>query len=394
MANHFGQVIPADAGHSETPTVYGAVIPLAILATIAVIFRFVARRKSEAPISYEYVVFLYALNIDTIITAALWGLGKHFFSLSEDQLLHFQKNGLANVALYFTTNATIKISLLLLYYRLFFPSRPFRIALYNTAIIVVAWWIAVLFADIFQCVPVNAFWDNGIKNVKTARCMSTVHFSIGTGVINLVTDVMVLCLPIPMVWSLRTNRTQKIAMTGIFLLGFFVCTISIVRTVKLVFLGHFDPTYSLTSVFIWTSVQPSVGIISACLPIMSPLFGRWLFAAENIVPKSNQTPSAKNTDYSSQPANVSLAWPVKRGFTRLEAPTYRDQLETSYRDRLEMSSSRNGSVVGKSEPVANGSHGDKEGTNWLIWQSKGHSGDGRLEEGVQMREWPRRRAFG
>ena len=85
---------------------------------------------------------------------------------------------------------------------------------------VVAWWIAVLFADIFQCVPVNAFWDNGIKNVKTARCMSTVHFSIGTGVINLVTDFMVLCLPIPMVWSLRTNRTQKIAMTGIFLLGF------------------------------------------------------------------------------------------------------------------------------------------------------------------------------
>lgn len=56
MANHFGQVIPADAGHSETPTIYGAVITVTILATIAVIFRFVARRKSEAPISYEYVV--------------------------------------------------------------------------------------------------------------------------------------------------------------------------------------------------------------------------------------------------------------------------------------------------------------------------------------------------
>ena len=51
-------------------------------------------------------------------------------------------------------------------------------------------------------------------------------------------------------------------------------------------------------------------------------------------------------------------------------------------------------MVGRREPVANGSHGDKEGTKWLIWQSKGHSGDGRLEEGVQMREWPRRRAFG
>ena len=47
-----------------------------------------------------------------------------------------------------------------------------------------------------------------------------------------------------------------------------VCATSIVRTVKLVSPGHFDPTYSLTSVFIWTSVEPSVGIISACLPIL------------------------------------------------------------------------------------------------------------------------------
>lgn len=56
MANHFGQAIPADVGHSETPTIYAAVITVTILATIAVIFRFVARRKSQAPISYEYVV--------------------------------------------------------------------------------------------------------------------------------------------------------------------------------------------------------------------------------------------------------------------------------------------------------------------------------------------------
>ena len=51
---------------------------------------------------------------------------------------------LANFALYFTTTATIKISLLLLYYRLFFPSRRFRMAVYAAAAIVIAWWIALV----------------------------------------------------------------------------------------------------------------------------------------------------------------------------------------------------------------------------------------------------------
>ncbi|KAL9135281.1 MAG: hypothetical protein Q9175_003530 [Cornicularia normoerica] len=208
MTDHFGGPIPqADAGHSETNAIYGAVITVTILATVAVILRFVARRNLEAPILYDAV-----------------GTGETFLlvvkrSNSPLSKIHCQ-NGLASFALYFTTTATIKISLLLLYYRLFSPSRRFRMAVYATAVIVVAWWIAVLFADIFQCVPVQAFWDFRVNNHKTARCMDTVTFSIGTGVSNLVTDIMVLSLPLPMVWSLRTNQMQKITLTGIFLLGF------------------------------------------------------------------------------------------------------------------------------------------------------------------------------
>lgn len=57
MTDHFGGPIPqADAGHSETNAIYGAVITVTILATVAVILRFVARRNLEAPISYEYVL--------------------------------------------------------------------------------------------------------------------------------------------------------------------------------------------------------------------------------------------------------------------------------------------------------------------------------------------------
>lgn len=57
MAHHFRAVIsPADAGHTQTKFIYAAVITVTLLATIAVILRFMARRKSEASISYEYVL--------------------------------------------------------------------------------------------------------------------------------------------------------------------------------------------------------------------------------------------------------------------------------------------------------------------------------------------------
>ena len=131
--------------------------------------------------------------------------------------MHRMQVSLAELALYFTTSALIKSSLLLLYYRYFGVSRPFRIALYISAGVIVCWYLAVFFATIFQCVPVAAFWD---KNIKNKRCVNLSYFSTDTGVTNLLTDVMILCLPMPMVWTLHTNRTQKVTLTGIFSLGF------------------------------------------------------------------------------------------------------------------------------------------------------------------------------
>ena len=132
-------------------------------------------------------------------------------------LIHTFKAGLANFVLYFTTSATIKASLLLLYYRYFGVSRKFRFALYVSTGVIICWYLGVVFASIFQCVPVAAFWD---RNIKNAKCMDLVRFSTSSGVTNLLTDVMILCLPMPMVWTLHTNKTQKLTLTGIFLLGF------------------------------------------------------------------------------------------------------------------------------------------------------------------------------
>lgn len=123
---------------------------------------------------------------------------------------------IANITLWLATAAATKASLLLLYYRLFSPSRRFRLAIYNVTAIVFCQWFSLTLVTIFQCRPVAAFWNH---NIQGARCIDLPVFTVISGVFNLMTDVLILCLPIPMVWGLNTTNAQKVTLTGIFLLG-------------------------------------------------------------------------------------------------------------------------------------------------------------------------------
>lgn len=127
------------------------------------------------------------------------------------------KTSMANFALWLTIAAATKTSLLLLYYRLFSPSRRFSLAIYTCAAIIICQWLSLTLTTIFQCRPVSAFWNRKLQG--GAECINLANFGIVTGVLNFSTDVLILCLPGPMVWGLNTTNTQKVSLTGIFLLG-------------------------------------------------------------------------------------------------------------------------------------------------------------------------------
>lgn len=68
------------------------------------------------------------------------------------------------------------------------------------------------------------------------------------------------------------RKAEKIAICFMFLLGSFVCFASMYRIVTIVRLTETtDISWAKSDVFIWSSVEPSVGIISGCLPTMQSL---------------------------------------------------------------------------------------------------------------------------
>lgn len=107
-----------------------------------------------------------------------------------------------------------KISILALFNRIF-PYQWFKRTILGLGCFIVAYSIPQIFGTIFQCVPVHARWTPGTP----ATCIHYVGMIIACGVINIVTDFIMLGLPIPALWSLQVSSHRKWALTFMFLIG-------------------------------------------------------------------------------------------------------------------------------------------------------------------------------
>ncbi|KAK9848440.1 hypothetical protein MYU51_016657 [Penicillium brevicompactum] len=119
--------------------------------------------------------------------------------------------------------------------------------------------------------PVSYFWTEVTEPSSGRYRYDFYYYYIGNATANMVTDVLILIAPLPIVWKLQMRIGQKIEVCSLFLLGGFVCVASIVRIHYLTFLHHnVDITWTLSEVSVWSTVEPCIGIICACLPTLQP----------------------------------------------------------------------------------------------------------------------------
>ena len=101
-------------------------------------------------------------------------------------------------------------------YRRIFPTKKFAVATYVVGTVVAAWYTAVILVSIFTCVPVQDFWESE----QLASChVNSLSAYLGNAIPNIITDVAILCLPMPMVWNLHLSAYRKAEITAAFLAG-------------------------------------------------------------------------------------------------------------------------------------------------------------------------------
>lgn len=238
---------------------------------IAVTLRLTARKLHRIPLGVDdYLLLLGAFF--TILDALLYilsnknGNGKHFDTLSEEQLVIYWKTYYASFQLYGAAITAIKLSILF-FYRRIFSTPQFRKWLYGVGALVVAWLLANNLSAALQCIPPQKFWRKDIHG----HCFNFLTFVQALQISNIILDAVILALPVSAVLRLQMSRSKKLSVLAVFLMGGLSVVFAIVRLVVLLQENQEDITYS-TGKSSWTLVEPAIEVLAACLPTMAPLF--------------------------------------------------------------------------------------------------------------------------
>ncbi|KAH7207821.1 uncharacterized protein BKA55DRAFT_657506 [Fusarium redolens] len=201
-----------------------------------------------------------------------------------------------NSLCYASSIACSKLAILCLYWRLFRIS-SIRIPIMVMLVMVVIWIIIRTFMLTFRCVPVQSLWDYTITD-KVCNINSD-QFFLGTITTHFIMDIAILALPIIEVFRLRLRTGQKLAIGALFLLGTIVCFASMFVLVELV--NYPDNTTQMPHDYamfcILGSVEVNIAIVSACFPLLRPIF-------VHVLPSSFLSSYGKSSQPISRPSNA------------------------------------------------------------------------------------------
>ena len=138
-----------------------------------------------------------------------------------------------------------------------------------------AWMLSFFLATVCQCIPPSLAWSPN-RQVQLTQCIKTVHLLLAFAWTDVITDAMILCIPLALVGQLHMPLRRKVALSGIFLLGFLTVLAGVTR---LIFFyraaeDHYgaDVAVNTAPTIYWSLVETAMAVISACLPTLRPLF--------------------------------------------------------------------------------------------------------------------------
>ena len=132
-----------------------------------------------------------------------------------EKVANWGKYLLVIATLYFVVVNIPKLAVLALYHRLF-PQRTTKITVYLLAGVLISGTIANTIVSLAACKPFKANYDTTVPGHK---CVDKEAFFVWTSLPNIITDVIMLVLPLPIVWRLNNTKRIKVALTFTFVVG-------------------------------------------------------------------------------------------------------------------------------------------------------------------------------
>ncbi|KAA8569750.1 hypothetical protein EYC84_001333 [Monilinia fructicola] len=282
-----------DSLHSRSSAVFLVTTITFIITSAFVVARLVSRfgiLKSRSWDDWSIIfAWLFAFGLTfSIDYATTKGLGKLDINIKDEWRPDLKKAEYAITVLYNPCLMATKNSILIFYLRLSKDTQSLlRRASYVTLAIVNLDAIVLTFLNLFQCNPVMAGWRQDVNG----SCLSILTLYLASAPVNIITDLAILILPIPVLTGMSLPHRQKVILVFTFSLGIFVTIVDVVRIYYLQQASNDFETaisahtrlgvgenfaYNASLAFMWSAVEVNVGIVCACIPTLKPLMKRIL----------------------------------------------------------------------------------------------------------------------
>ncbi|KAJ9621837.1 hypothetical protein H2204_011753 [Knufia peltigerae] len=282
------------------PTTSAVTIVITVLATLFVVGRFYTRIWLVKSVKQDdwWILAAWVLAVGfsaSICTAVKYGLGKHKNDISDEDFSSLRKAEYAFSILYNPALMLTKTSIVVFFLSVMSKDVDpvFKWCNWLTLVLVNAVGTALTLYNIFQCRPIVQAW--AYPRSTDAKCADIVTLYLSSAPVNIITDIALLVLPMPILTGMRLPRKQKIILLLTFSAGAFVAAVDVVRIaylqnaalnrLKLVktdggssgrIVEENDFSWYASLSFMWSAVEVCTGIICACVPSLKPLFLRFL----------------------------------------------------------------------------------------------------------------------
>ncbi|KAI1481085.1 hypothetical protein F4774DRAFT_56141 [Daldinia eschscholtzii] len=303
----------------QTPGhVIAAGMVLSLVDILAVMLRFMVRKKERQPLKPDDWLLLPATLLTTGVGVCLvFGVSREamgyreyptsldnpseiaIYQMSTSIKLEWSISLILPIAL-----ACTKASLLLFYKRIFSVSKNTNWVLKCLIVLIVMWALAFFLATLLCCKVMLLFIWKPISEMS--ECKFFLDVLMAFCITGFVTDLAIIILPIPLIWRLKLSSAEKLAASASFLLGAVTVASALARLIVSVnFVNEAaDPSndniLNITLYCYWGMVECSVGVFAACLPTLQLFFRRktWQSVASRTRSLfSNRSPSASYSEY-------------------------------------------------------------------------------------------------
>jgi hypothetical protein len=141
-------------------------------------------------------------------------MGRHVIVVSPHDQMMVRKGDYIFSHFYDLALVFVKLGILAFYYRIFIHL-VFRRIVVATMAFVIAWGIGITVTLFLACRPLPAYWDVNIAG----KCLTMVTFTYFTNISNLITDIWIFLMPVPVIWHLQLQTKKKLLLSFIFCIG-------------------------------------------------------------------------------------------------------------------------------------------------------------------------------